>query len=110
MNISKTTQDNAIIINVAGRLDATTADSFTTACQEVLDQAPQKIIVQLGELEYISSAGLRGILILLKNCRAKSISIGFCSLQKMVEEVFKISGFLTMLSVFDNQDDALSNL
>ncbi len=110
MNISTTTQDNAIIINIEGRLDATSADSFITACQEVIDQGPQKIIVHLEGLEYISSAGLRGVLIILKSCRAKSIAIGFCSLQKMVEEVFKISGFLTMLSIFDNQDNAINSL
>lgn len=53
----------------------------------------------MADLEYISSAGLRGILGLVKSIKAASGRLAFCSLQPMAAEVFRISGFNAMLTV-----------
>ena len=95
------------IIALTGRIDATTASSFETSCRELLDSGAKKVVVDLGGVEYISSAGLRVILTMVK---AAAATLAFCSMQSMVAEVFKISGFSSMLPIYATRDEAVSAL
>ena len=61
------------------------------------------------ELEF-GTAGLRGILGLVKSIKAASGKLAFCSLQPMAAEVFRISGFNAMLTVCGTREDALCAL
>ena len=97
------------IIALTGRIDATTASSFETSCRELLDSGAKKV-VDLGGVEYISSAGLRGILTMVKASKAAAATLAFCSMQSMVAEVFKISGFSSMLPIYATRDEAVSAL
>ena len=62
-----------------------------------------------GELEF-GTAGLRGILGLVKALKACAGKLAFCSLQPMTAEVFRISGFNAMLTVRDSRQEALAAL
>ena len=88
------------IIALTGRIDATT----------LLDSGAKKVVVDLGGGEYISSAGLRGILTMVKASKAAAATLAFCSMQSMVAEVFKISGFSSMLPIYATRDEAVSAL
>jgi anti-anti-sigma factor len=90
-------------------MDATTTNIFVNACQEQLDAGKTKMVVDLSGLAYISSAGLRGVLTVLKSGRPLEALIVFCSLQPMVAEVFRISGFTTMMPIFDTLEAALAS-
>ena len=110
MQINVTVQDGITILKVAGRMDATTVGGFTDECQTQLKNGSGRFIVDLGELEYISSAGLRGILLLGKSCKAAKAALAFCSMQAMVADMFKLSGFNAILSVYATSDDALAGM
>ena len=94
------------IIALTGRIDATTASSFETSCRELLDSGAKKVVVDLGGVEYISSAGLRVILTMVKASKAAAATLAFCSMA----EVFKISGFSSMLPIYATRDEAVSAL
>ena len=68
------------IIALTGRIDATTASSFETSCRELLDSGAKKVVVDLGGVEYISSAGLRVILTMVKASKAAAATLAFCSI------------------------------
>ena len=89
------------IIALTGRIDATTASSFETSCRELLDSGAKKVVVDLGGVEYISSAGLRVILTMVKASKAAAATLA---------EVFKISGFSSMLPIYATRDEAVSAL
>ena len=110
MNINLEEKNGISIIKLIGRMDAVTVKSFEEACGNLINEGISKIIVDLSDLEYISSAGLRGILIVEKSSRAKKSIVAFCSMQSMVSEVFKISGFISILKVFASQEEALTDL
>ncbi len=110
MEITADEKQGITIIKLQGRMDATTVASFEDVCRTKLEEGFLKIAVDLSELEYISSAGLRGILIMEKLSRTKGGKIGFCSLKEMVEEVFKISGFNSILLIGNNIDEIMSTL
>ena len=67
-----------------------------------------QILVDMSAVEYISSAGLRGILTSAKKLKAKGGNIQFCGLQGMVADVFKMSGFAAMFQIFDNKEQAIN--
>ena len=69
-----------------------------------------EVVVDLGGVEYISSAGLRVILTMVKASKAAAATLAFCSMQSMVAEVFKISGFSSMLPIYATRDEAVSAL
>ena len=98
-----------VVVSVDGRLDAASSASFEEAVEGLPNLSPpRRILVDLAPLEFISSAGLRSFLILGKACRASGASLAFCSLNAMVADVFKISGFDSMFKVFPDRQKALS--
>ena len=69
-----------------------------------------RFIVDLAGLEYISSAGLRGILTIGKACKAAKAALAFCSMQAMVADMFKLSGFTSILTVYASLEEALAGM
>ncbi len=109
MEINITAQPQATIVAVTGRLDALTSEEFERQCTEALGSAPA-MVIDLKELQYISSAGLRAILKLVKLSQAQKRELLLCSLQPAVLEVFKLSGFAGFLRLVDDQAAALTLL
>ena len=107
MDITVTEENGVSIMALSGRMDATTTPEFENAAKALLNAGKNRVVVDMADLEYISSAGLRGILGLVKALRAASGKLAFCSLQPMAAEVFRISGFNAMLTVCGSRADAL---
>lgn len=110
MDVRVTEKGNASVLALTGRMDATTTCVFEDACKALLASGHTTIVLDMEGLEYISSAGLRGILGMVKALKAASGVLAFCGLQPMVSEVFRISGFSSMLPVHATLDDALAAL
>lgn len=110
MHITISEHDTITVLNLTGRMDATTVGTFEETCRTQIEAKCVKIIVNLEGLEYVSSAGLRGILTMQKASRAAQSTIVFCSMQTMVAEVFKISGFNAILAVYPSLSEAMNAL
>jgi anti-anti-sigma factor len=95
------------IVSVAGRIDSMSAPDFQRKLEEIVAQGEKNIVVDLAKLQYVSSAGLRSILIGAKSAQASGGKLCCCSLQGMVKQVFDISGFCRMLPIFDCVEKAL---
>jgi len=99
--------EKALRLKVKGRLDAVTAP--TLKGMHHLDRRGEtSSIVDLEELEYISSAGLRSVLITAKRLKSDNGRICFCNTRGMVRKVFNISGFQSMFPMYDTLDEALT--
>jgi anti-anti-sigma factor len=91
-----------------GRIDAVTAGEFETAIRELIGKTGCKcLIMNFENLEYISSAGLRAILAVAKVLKTGNGSLVFASLKDTVLNVFKISGFESMFSIYPNEEAAV---
>ena len=110
MQINTTIQDGVSVTRISGRMDATTVAEFNEECQNLLKSGSGRIIIDLAGLEYISSAGLRGILTMGKACKAAETALAFCSMQNMVADMFKLSGFTSILKVYPTLDEALAGM
>lgn len=108
MEIENTGREkDRFIIAVTGRMDAVTAPEFENRLLDWISAGETHLIVDLGGLEYISSAGLRSILTIAKNLKAKQGQIVLCTLRDTVKEVFEISGFSTIIPVCESVDAAI---
>lgn len=102
-------EGNATVVNVSGRLDNVTASQFDTACDKLLRDGTLSLVLDFSNLTYISSAGLRSVLLLGKKSKARGGRVLICGLSQMVKDVFQISGFMGMFPVFQNREEALAN-
>ncbi len=107
MEFESNKQEEALIIKIKGRMDAITSPEFEKECSKWIDGGESLLVVDLEGLEYISSAGLRSILSAAKSLKAKQGEMRFCNLTGMVQEVFSISGFASMFSIFNSLEEAL---
>jgi anti-anti-sigma factor len=110
MEISVRKEKNVSVVSVTGRMDAVTAPEFEKNLSELMSKGEKKFLVNLAGLEYISSAGLRSILVIAKQSKAGQGEVIFFGLRGPVEEVFKISGFHSIFKIFDSEEAALNQI
>lgn len=107
MEISVKEEKNWIVVSVVGRLDTVTAANFEKECLACLDQGKTSLALDLSALEYVSSAGLRSILIVGKKAKASGGGLAICGLTGLVQEVFNMSGFDSFFPVHANVSSLL---
>ena len=111
MNIIRIKKEkDCLIVSVEGRMDAVSTPEFEQTLGGWIDEGDIRFIVDLAGLDYISSAGLRGILTSVKRLKAEGGQIVLTSLHGTVKEVFEISGFSTIIPIFESVDDALQEI
>lgn len=106
MNVNITKSGDCSIVSVEGRVDTTNADEFEKAVMEVVNSGVNILILNCSALNYISSSGLRVFLIVHKKIMANKGQLRLCSLQPGISEIFEISGFTSIFSIFPDQDSA----
>ena len=108
MEIKTERQNSTLIAKVEGRVDSANAREFENALSATITAADTYVIVDFAGLSYISSSGLRVILLIAKNLRSRNAKFALCSLSGPIGEVFKISGFDKIISIYGSQDEALA--
>ena len=97
-----------LIAKAAGRIDGSNAREFQDALETFLEGEVAALILDMENLTYISSAGLRVILLVSKKLQRSSSKFGICALSESIGEVFQISGFDKIIATHRTQADALS--
>ncbi len=93
-----------------GRLDSTACAAFETELVGYLNAGSQRLLIDFSDLDYISSAGLRVILMAAKRLKASGGNIALCSLNETIGEVFEVSGFDRILDIHKNAESARAQL
>ena len=107
MDIFDTIEHDIPAIRLVGRLDGITSTALQETLTQYVQNSPSNLILNLSELEYVSSAGLRVFLLVQKNLKKQNSEMQFVGLQPIVKEVFALSGFLKLFQHFDTLEDAL---
>ncbi len=107
MNLTSEVKQDHLVITVEGRLDTTQSDSFEKQVGETLQDDHKKVVLDCSGLNYISSSGLRVFLILQKKMAAEGGALKICNLQPSIKEIFDMSGFSMIFSIYDDLDAAL---
>ncbi|OQX23257.1 MAG: hypothetical protein BWK80_26965 [Desulfobacteraceae bacterium IS3] len=108
MNITEEMKDNISRIYLEGRFDADTCNEVESFIREKVKEGKYRFILNMENVPFIASAGLRVILVFTKELRHKFKGDLFISnLQSSVSRVFEISGLKNVLKIFDDMESAL---
>ncbi len=110
MEIQRAEELGCIVLRLDGRLDATNAMDLEKEARALLSLQPHPLILSLGGLEYISSAGLRVLLLSAKLAQAKGTSVALCALSDAVRKVMELSGFIPVFRIFADETAAIQAL
>ena len=110
MEVSQENNNGVEIFSVKGSLDSNTSPEFETMIYQTLEQGRRKLILDLENLDYISSAGIRVMLKTTKDLKRMEGNIVLCSLQDYVREVFDIAGFDGYLNIENNLEGAMDKI
>ena len=97
MTITQTKTENALTVRLAGRLDTMTAPELETFLKENLDGVTE-LTMDLNDLEYMSSAGLRVMLSAQKRMNAQG-TMKVCKVNETIAEIFEVTGFNDILTI-----------
>lgn len=97
LNIIKMVNGNNITLILQGRVDTTTAVQLDAAYEELMGM--EEVEINMEELQYISSAGLRVLLKIEKKMRASSGKLILKKVPEEIMEVFEMTGFADILTM-----------
>lgn len=107
MEIKKDTHNDWQIIQPQGRVDSNTAGALEKALLPEAQQPNARVLIDLSELNYISSAGLRVLLMSAKASKKAQGELALSNMADHVKEVFDISGFSSIFTIVDKNEDVL---
>ena len=99
--------DDVSIVYLKGYLDAHTAPDFENALQDLVDENRVRIVVNLAELTYISSAGLGVFMGFIEDIRNKKGDIKLAEPNEKVFRVFDLLGFPVLYEIFKEEAEAI---
>jgi anti-anti-sigma factor len=108
MNIKEIKNDKVTILAVEGRIDSGTSAELEKALITLIEtDGIKNILMDLSAMDYISSAGLRVLLMAAKRTGKLGGKVVLAGLNANVREVFDISGFSNIFSIYDSQAEAV---
>ena len=110
MDIQTHTSGAATVVVLTGKLDTVTTPAFEKRIREVIGTGAVRLVLDLSAIEYISSAGLRGLLVMSKLLKEKQGKACLVGVKGNVRSVFEMSGFLTFFRAEETVEAAVAAL
>ena len=108
LNITDSSQDGIPIVHASGKLDTLTAKAFELHLRTHVDEGQGALLVDMDGIDYVSSFGLRSLLIIAKQMAPFGRKFVLFSPNPTVMEVLRVSGFLQIIQVAQDKPEALA--
>ncbi len=102
MEVTVTEAEGYSHLKPQGRIDSSTAAAFEQALLERLSVQQRSVLVDLGDVDFVSSAGLRVFLLGAKKLKGTPVTMVLCAMDENVRKVFAMSGFDRILTICDD--------
>lgn len=113
MDIKNKTYSDILVVSPVGRIDHANSEDFRNGMAPFVERCTrggERIVLDLGGVDYISSAGLRCFMLAEKQAKAQGGTIVVAAMQPVVKEIFEISRFTLVFETFDTVQAALARL
>jgi anti-sigma B factor antagonist len=122
MEITERKTADIVTLSLSGKLDTTTAKTFEEKILGEIESGDRRFVIDLAQLDYIGSAGLRVFLLAAKRLDSANGKLVLCGFKKTipyntlnrtrdpVREAFDIAGFSSIFSTYGSHDDAIRSL
>ena len=109
MEITVSEIDKVTVVAVKGSVDGLNADQLTAAFAAPIQAGRIRLVADFGAVTYTSSAGQRAQLAPVKDCRRLGGDLRIAALQPQVERVLSISGFTSIIKIFNDREGAVES-
>jgi anti-anti-sigma factor len=107
LSINTEKKANSLVLTLAGRIDASCAKDLENQCLEWIEKGEKQMVMDLSQVNFISSAGLRVILLVAKRLEPNGGRVKLAGLNATLMDVFEISGFSKLFVIVPSVQDAL---
>ncbi len=107
LNIKVTDKGDIKVVSCQGYIDTTTSSLLENKMAELIQGKKYKIIMDLGEVDYISSAGWGIFISEIKNIRKNKGDLKLVNMKQEVMEIFELLDFTNILEYYKNTDEAV---
>ncbi len=107
MELIEQKTEKCVIVSITGRLDTTNYSLLEKKLTSLIDNREDKILIDCSKMDYVSSSGLRILLMALKKITLAKGKFVLCDLQDNIREIFEISGFTNIFEIYPSQEEAL---
>ncbi len=107
MEIIEKKMDSCTVLSIIGRLDTTNYSILEKKLMEMIANQQDRIVVECSKMDYVSSSGLRILLMALKKITLSKGKFVLCGLQDNIREIFEISGFTNIFEIHPAQEEAI---
>ena len=108
MEINISERNSVAVFSIAGKIDVKTVTKFSTALSETAYRY-SKVVVEMREVNYLSSASIQILLTVLKICHVRGGDLCLANVQPNVQRLLRVSGFLSIVQLYDDVDAAVAS-
>jgi stage II sporulation protein AA (anti-sigma F factor antagonist) len=110
MDIVETRSGDVVTLALKGRVDGSSSSAFETRVLTHIDAGDRLLILDLAQLDYINSLGLRVFTLAAKRLKPLGGRIVLCALQPSIKQLFDIAGFSTIFAIAATREEAAALL
>ena len=108
LSVKENREGQVLVLSPQGRLDSANTREFQTLVMGHIDGGEESMIVDLSNLDYISSAGIRVMRLASKALEESGGQFLLCAMRDHISKVFRISGFDRVIAIAGTMEDALA--
>jgi len=110
MDIAKTELKRCVLLNITGRIDSGTAPALQSAINEITEEGNFKLVLDMGKVDFISSAGLWVLVNAQKNCkRFNRGEVVLADVQERTHDALDLAGFIPYFKIFEDSTMAVGH-
>lgn len=108
IELSAAEREGALVLAVAGRVEAKNAGEFERAVVAEIDKGADRLVLDCANLTYIASAGLRVLLVVAQRINDDEGRFAIAAVPRRIREILAISGFDQVITVVESPDEAIA--
>ena len=110
LTIAESRDGNVCVVSLAGRIDSTNAEDLLARINALLAAGEKSLVVDLGEVLYLTSAAFRALLVSVDEAQRNTASLVLCRVLGHVRDLFEMGGLLDAFTIHVSKEEALANL
>ncbi|HTV38015.1 MAG TPA: STAS domain-containing protein [Xanthobacteraceae bacterium] len=107
MEIQKERVGDAYVVTATGRLDGIYSTAFAKEVGELITGENPKILIDFAEIDFVTSAGIRAVLLLMNKAKASGAAFALCGVNEQVREILDASGLATIIPIHPGRPEGL---
>jgi len=110
MEIEERTEGTTVVVSLNGRLDGVTAPDLEVKIAGIVDRGDVRVVLDCTDMIYVSSTGLRALLVSARNCQQEGGKMAIAALKPECKSVMEMSGFLSIIDCHETSEAAVAAL